>query len=255
MKAEITRKNEVYGTYSERFPILYDKSGRTQKARKIVAVMSDFWKADVSQLRVLDVGGSAGVMTEIFAHSFREVVELDIDHVAVERGKAQCQSSNVKWVCGDGANLPFPDGSFDCVICNHVYEHMDNQTGLVSEIYRVLKPNGFCYWSAGSRFVLVEGHYKLPFLSWLPNKLANLYMKLFGKTGVYDVTLLSYPKLKKLLKNFRFHDYTIPILKQPERFEAGDLKDRNGLAFRIPAFVYNAAYPILPIWIWILTKK
>lgn len=255
MKTEITRQNEVYGTYSERFPILYDRSNRVQKALKIVAVMSDFWKADVTQLRVLDVGGSAGVMTEVFAHYFREVVELDIDHVAVERGKAQCQSKNVQWICGDGASLPFADGSFDCVICNHVYEHMDNQEGLAAEIHRVLKPNGFCYWSAGSRFVLVEGHYKLPFLSWLPNRLSNLYMRLSGKTGGYDVTLLSYPKLKALLRNFRFHDYTIPILTQPERFAADDLKRRNGLAFRVPAFLYRASYPILPIWIWILTKK
>lgn len=255
MKSEITRQNEVFGTFSERFPILYDKSGRTQKALKIVAVIQDFWKADVSQLRVLDVGGSAGVMTEVFAASFREVVELDIDHVAVEKGKAQCQSPNVEWICGDGADLPFADESFDCVICNHVYEHMDNQVGLAREIHRVLKPNGFCYFSAGSRFVFIEGHYKLPFLSWLPNRLSNLYMKLFGKTGGYDVTLLSYPKLKKLLKNFRMHDYTIPILKHPEKFAADDLKASNGLAFRIPVFVYKTTYPLLPIWIWILTKK
>jgi hypothetical protein len=61
--------------------------------------------------------------------------------------------------------------------------------------------------------------------------------------------------LKKLLKDFRFHDYTIPILKHPEKFAADDLKSQNGLAFRIPAIVYRAAYPLLPIWIWILTKK
>lgn len=255
MTTEITRRNEVYGTFSERFPILYEQSGRIQKARKIIAVMQDHHKGELSKLRVLDVGGSAGVMTEIFADSFHEVVELDIDHVAIEKGRANCKSENVVWVCGDGANLPFPDNSFDCVICNHVYEHLDNQQGLADEILRVLNLNGFCYWSAGSRFVLVEGHYKLPFLSWFPNKISNLYMKLTGKTGVYDVTLLSYPKLRKLLRNFRFHDYTIPILKHPEKFAADDLKSKNCLAFYIPSFIYKLAYPALPIWIWILTKK
>ncbi len=254
MTTEITRQNEVYGTYSERFPILYDRDNRMQKARKIVAVMRDFYGADLGELRVLDVGGSAGVMTTVFASEFREVIELDIDHVAVERGQAQCGARNVRWICGDGANLPFADASLDCVICNHVYEHLDNQKGLAAEIYRVLKPNGFCYWSAGSRFVLVEGHYKLPFLSWLPHRWADRYMKLMRKEGNYDVTLLSYPKLKRLLRKFRFHDYTLSILKEPQRFAADDLSAKAGWAFRVPKVIYQLAYPILPIWIWVLTK-
>lgn len=255
MTTEITRQNEIYGTFSQRFPQLYDRSGRVQKALKIVAVIRDFAGHDGSTLRVLDVGGAAGVMTEVFADSFAEVVELDIDHVAVERGKANCDRRNVRWICGDGAHLPFANESFDCVICNHVYEHMDDQAGLAREIKRVLKPDGFCYWSAGSRFTLVEGHYKLPFLSWLPNRAANWYMRLAGRQGNYDVTLRSYPKLKKLLREFTFHDYTIPILKHPEKFAADDLRAQSGWAFRVPTFIYKLAYPILPIWIWILTKK
>jgi ubiquinone/menaquinone biosynthesis C-methylase UbiE len=204
---------------------------------------------------VLDVGGSAGVMTEVFADSFAEVVELDIDHVAVRKGRDGCSSDNVQWICGDGTELPFAAESFDCVICNHVYEHVDDHQGLVAEIKRVLKKDGFCYWSAGSRFVLVEGHYKLPFLSWLPHRLSDLYMRICGKQGGYDVTLLSYRNLKKLLKPFAMHDYTIPILKEPQRFAADDLKDQNGLAFRIPAWLYKLCYPMLPIWIWVLTRK
>ncbi len=254
-KDQITRQNEVYGTFSERFPILYEQSGRVQKALKIIAVMKDFSRGDVKTLRVLDVGGSAGVMTEVFADSFREVVELDIDHVAVRKGRDNCAASNVRWLCGDGTHLPFADESFDCVICNHVYEHVDNHRGLVAEIKRVLKPSGFCYWSAGSRFVLVEGHYKLPFLSWLPHKLSDLYMRLCGKQGGYDVTLLSYRNLKKLLKPFRMHDYTIPILKEPRRFAADDLQQQNSLAFKIPTWLYRLCYPMLPIWIWVLTKE
>jgi ubiquinone/menaquinone biosynthesis C-methylase UbiE len=226
-----------------------------QKALKIIAVMEDFAGGDLSQLNVLDVGGSAGVMTEVFADSFSEVIELDIDDVAVRNGRDNCASDNVRWLCGDGTHLPFADGSFDCVICNHVYEHVDDHRGLVAEIERVLKPDGFCYWSAGSRFVLVEGHYKLPFLSWLPHRLSDLYMKLAGRKGGYDVTLLSYRNLRKLLRPFKMHDYTIPILKEPLRFAADDLKDKNRLAFKIPTSIYRLCYPLLPIWIWILTKK
>ena len=38
--------------------------------------------------------------------------------------------------------LPFEDQYFDCVVCFEVLEHVFNLDELLSEIYRVLKPNG-----------------------------------------------------------------------------------------------------------------
>ena len=38
--------------------------------------------------------------------------------------------------------LPFDDNSFDWVLCNHVLEHIPNDTKAMQELYRVLKPGG-----------------------------------------------------------------------------------------------------------------
>ena len=38
--------------------------------------------------------------------------------------------------------LPFDDCSFDWVLCNHVLEHITNDTKAMQELYRVLKPSG-----------------------------------------------------------------------------------------------------------------
>ncbi|CAI8162520.1 MAG: Ubiquinone/menaquinone biosynthesis C-methyltransferase UbiE [Bacteroidota bacterium] len=38
--------------------------------------------------------------------------------------------------------LPFEDCSFDWVLCNHVLEHITNDTKAMQELYRVLKPGG-----------------------------------------------------------------------------------------------------------------
>jgi SAM-dependent methyltransferase len=40
-------------------------------------------------------------------------------------------------------NIPFDDGTFDVVLCNHVLEHVDNDIRAMSEIARVLKPGGY----------------------------------------------------------------------------------------------------------------
>ncbi|WKD85099.1 Demethylrebeccamycin-D-glucose O-methyltransferase [Polaribacter huanghezhanensis] len=42
----------------------------------------------------------------------------------------------------DILNLPFDDNSFDVVFCNHVLEHISDDTKAMQELYRVLKPNG-----------------------------------------------------------------------------------------------------------------
>lgn len=48
--------------------------------------------------------------------------------------------ANVKM---DVQDIPFPESSFDVVICNHVLEHVDSDHKAMQEIYRVLKPGGF----------------------------------------------------------------------------------------------------------------
>ena len=45
-------------------------------------------------------------------------------------------------VKADICNLPFENNSFDVVFCNHVLEHIPDDTKAMQELYRVLKPNG-----------------------------------------------------------------------------------------------------------------
>ncbi len=39
--------------------------------------------------------------------------------------------------------IPFPENTFDCTMCNHVMEHVDDDIKAMSELYRVLKPGGW----------------------------------------------------------------------------------------------------------------
>tara|TARA_B110001450_G_scaffold168421_1_gene157031 strand:+ start:6274 stop:7044 length:771 start_codon:yes stop_codon:yes gene_type:complete len=45
-------------------------------------------------------------------------------------------------VKADICNLPFEDNTYDIIFCNHVLEHIPDDTKAMQEIFRVLKPNG-----------------------------------------------------------------------------------------------------------------
>jgi len=45
-------------------------------------------------------------------------------------------------VKADICNLPFEDNSYDIIFCNHVLEHIPDDTKAMQELYRVLKPKG-----------------------------------------------------------------------------------------------------------------
>ena len=45
-------------------------------------------------------------------------------------------------VKADICNLPFKDNEFDFIFCNHVLEHIPNDTKAMQELYRVLAPGG-----------------------------------------------------------------------------------------------------------------
>ncbi len=46
-------------------------------------------------------------------------------------------------VKADICDLPFEDNSYDIILCNHVLEHIPDDTKAMQELYRVMKPGGY----------------------------------------------------------------------------------------------------------------
>lgn len=46
-------------------------------------------------------------------------------------------------VKADICDLPFKDNSYDVILCNHVLEHIPDDTKAMQELHRVMKPNGW----------------------------------------------------------------------------------------------------------------
>jgi len=234
--------------------VLKDVQGRTRKGNKILSVLRDFGRTS-SRSVCLDIGCSSGVVTSLLGDHFGSAIGIDIDQDAVRYAKEHCTSTFARFIIGDSMVLPLRDRSVDAVVCNHIYEHVPQADRMMDEIYRVLKEEGVCYFAAGNRHMIVEGHYGLPFLSWLPAPLGNLYLKCTGKGEFYYEQHLSLRGLKRLVKKFRVTDYTLPIIREPEKFFATDLVNTKSFFFSRLRRLAPCLYPWIPTYVWVLTKK
>jgi len=101
---------------------------------------------------VLDLGAGAGRHSfECFRRGAR-VVALDYDFGELpavrdlfwamrEAGEGPAEGLGA-CLNGDALRLPFPDGTFDRIICSEVFEHIPDDQGAMRELARVLKPGG-----------------------------------------------------------------------------------------------------------------
>lgn len=94
---------------------------------------------------VLDVGCAAGRQLFQIADKIKEGHGTDIAQTFVDAGNAHARSkgiTNVSLTQGVVEHLPFPDSSFDKVVCAEVLEHVYNKDEALLELRRVLKPGG-----------------------------------------------------------------------------------------------------------------
>ena len=94
--------------------------------------------------RVLEIGSGAHGL--IFNFGSQRAVGIDplAHHYAFLFPHWQ---RSVPTVAAFGEALPFADASFDVVLCDNVVDHAESPAGIVSEIARVLAPDGVLYFT------------------------------------------------------------------------------------------------------------
>ena len=246
---ELKRKASEYTDAFDGASPLADASNRAQKASKIRAVLSAEGVFARSGLRILDIGCSYGLILKCLTPGDGLGVGIDIDR------SLGPNEDNVVFVRTDAETLPFPDASFDVVICNHVYEHTDDAPALLAEIGRILADDGVCYFAGPNKYELIEPHYRLPLLSWLPRPLADRYMRLAGKGDSYPEKPYSPRRLRELVRPFDVTVYTEQILRDPARFAATDILPPGSAKRLIALLVYRIVPFVFPGFIYTLKKQ
>lgn len=112
------------------------ESRRLRAFREDLPVLRELSRPGPS-VKLLDVGGGTGVVTEAFSRGCSEVVVLEPDATRVATGSAR--RPGLRFVTGTAESIPFPPGSFDCVTAIVSFHHMQDKDQALSEMRRVLK--------------------------------------------------------------------------------------------------------------------
>lgn len=167
--------------------------------------------------RVLDLGCGTGELTVRMNLLGFETMGIDVHGKAVDLAKILAVENGLPettFVKSNTEGLPFAENSFDIVTMFSVLEHVDDQVlinKLMPELKRICR--GLVYVLAPNKLKVSDDHTGLKFVSWMPKRLAEIYIKARGPeyryfisaSGFWDV---SYRTLGRISSLFQ-HDFLL----------------------------------------------
>lgn len=145
--------------------------------------------------RLLDIGcGTGDLAQEIrVQHPDALVIAADFTPEMVQLGAATKPDPSILWVIADAQHLPFPDSSFNGVVCGYLLRNLPDTQAALDEQYRVNQPNG---WAASldttppekgwlAPILKVYLNRIIPFLGWLAGSDTSAYRYLSDSTQAF----------------------------------------------------------------------
>lgn len=163
------RAVQIHSQQAEAFAASYRSLGAdpycscfTYSRKRLEAWLDHYLPHCGSGLRLLDVGcGTGHQMAQLRRRGFN-VTGVDASVAMLEQARLNNPAAELR--LADVETLPFPEASFDLVVCVEVLRYLPQLSGCLREMARVLKPGGVCLATAVPRYNL-NGY-------WLLNRLA-----------------------------------------------------------------------------------
>ncbi|MGA2677199.1 MAG: class I SAM-dependent methyltransferase [Methanobacterium sp.] len=109
--------------------------------------ITEFEKNVTKKMNILDVGcGYGRTLNELHNHNYKNLTGIDYSQGMISRGLKIHPHLNL--IKTEGDKIPFPDNTFDAALLISVLTSntkQEEQDNIISEIIRVLKPNGKLY--------------------------------------------------------------------------------------------------------------
>jgi len=140
-------KDLFYDRFADRFDAemnRYDLEKRLEVVFRLLPAGDGMRGKDL-----LDAGCGTGWFSLAAAEKGAKVTSMDIGPRLLEKVKEKCESRLVE---GSLLEMPFPDASFDFIICTEAIEHTPDPAKAVAELCRALRPAGTLVLTVPNRF-------------------------------------------------------------------------------------------------------
>jgi 2-polyprenyl-3-methyl-5-hydroxy-6-metoxy-1,4-benzoquinol methylase len=136
--------------FYERFAADFDREMNPYEVEKrLRLIFSDVLGAlDLNDRSLLDAGCGTGLFSRAAVERGARVTSVDVGPALLAEVAKKCDSERV---VGSVTELPFPDDTFEVVICTEVIEHTPEPRRAVAELARVLEPGGTLVLSTPNR--------------------------------------------------------------------------------------------------------
>lgn len=127
---------------------------------------------NVSGKKILDFGCGRGDLVGALRLKGARAYGIEVEPRFVANGaildKLFCDEYPILSLVDNRGRSIFPDQYFDYILSDQVFEHVSNLRSVAHEIARLLKPDGQSFHKFPAAHRIIEPHYKLPFVHWLP---------------------------------------------------------------------------------------
>lgn len=231
--------------------------GRDRKAEAILSTMQLHCGCDLAGGTWLDIGcGSGGISATLSSH-VNHVVGVDPEPWQ-RWDDFRSQHANLEFHVGTYRVLDALLGgrSCDVVICNQVYEHVDDPVALLRAIHAVMKPGARCYFAGPNLLWPIEPHVFWPFVHWLPRMFAQRCMRVLGSKQSRDLDAWSW-SYWKLARAFRDAGFVYSsAIRARLRAEAGTGRSAVARTLgRMPKGVFSMLTPFSPAFVFVLRRR
>jgi SAM-dependent methyltransferase len=155
----------------------------------------------LARRRMLDVGSGVGETVLECLKRGADVTGVEPDQELVEIARAlllEHAEDPTRVMLGVGERLPFRDGTFEIVVCNHVLEHVRHIRRVVAEMVRVTEPGGWLLVSGPNYLFPYEGHYEIKWVPLIPKRLGAWLLTAKGRNPdflLHHVRYTTYPAM------------------------------------------------------------
>ena len=235
----------------------WGQEGREEKAEAIFGTLRMHSSARLEEGTWLDLGCGSGGIAATLAGRVRRMVGVDPEPWQRWDG-FRTDHANLEFHVGTYATLAsiLPPQSVDVVICNQVYEHVDDAAALLRAIRLVMKHEGICYFAGPNWLWPIEPHVFWPFVHWLPRTFAQRLMRSLGSSRADQLD--AWPKsFWELTRLFRDAGLRHRVAIRARVLSGARPGGRGGLITdlmqRVPERIVNALSPFAPGFVFTLT--